>query len=276
MELTPSTILACLEKPPALEKHLGDYPRAAVNIARRTQQFLEISPEVLDVVAVAKDTFEKDVFTVGSDADGLQALQELTRTFHDAMHIINPDDSGFMFYIRRPEEPVAVVSARAGTMSVSFEDDGLYVNGLVSTKADEDWGMIKAGLDGSVIEFVKPDDEEMITTTGQVITFMIAVILIAERFIDVEEAHLPRAERRRLQRVGGAPRRWVTANLTRRASAKNQGDVSSVDWSHRWMVRPHWRNQWYPSLGVHKMKYIHPYIKGPEDKELIVKPVFFK
>lgn len=27
-------------------------------------------------------------------------------------------------------------------------------------------------------------------------------------------------------------------------------------------VRGHWRNQWYPSLGLHRPKFIHPFMKG--------------
>lgn len=42
-------------------------------------------------------------------------------------------------------------------------------------------------------------------------------------------------------------------------------------YSHRFPVRGFWRNQWYPSEGRHKPKWIAPYIKGPADKPLIIK-----
>lgn len=38
----------------------------------------------------------------------------------------------------------------------------------------------------------------------------------------------------------------------------------AVDWSCRWVVSMHKRRQWYPSLGVHKIIFVGPYIKGPE------------
>jgi hypothetical protein len=44
-----------------------------------------------------------------------------------------------------------------------------------------------------------------------------------------------------------------------------------VEWSHRWIVGSHWRNQWYPSKGQHAPKLIEAYVKGPEDKPLIVR-----
>lgn len=53
--------------------------------------------------------------------------------------------------------------------------------------------------------------------------------------------------------------------------AEEDHDPSTVDWSHRWMVSGHWRNQWYPSLGRHQAKYIPAYIKGPQDKPFIAK-----
>jgi hypothetical protein len=46
-----------------------------------------------------------------------------------------------------------------------------------------------------------------------------------------------------------------------------------VDWTHRWLVGGHWRWQPYPSLGpdVRKQIWISPYVKGPEDRPLVVR-----
>lgn len=49
------------------------------------------------------------------------------------------------------------------------------------------------------------------------------------------------------------------------------GEASLVDWSHRWMVTGHWRKQWYAKTEVHRPKWIAPYVKGPDDKPLLVK-----
>lgn len=48
------------------------------------------------------------------------------------------------------------------------------------------------------------------------------------------------------------------------------------EWSHRWIVRQHWRHQWYPSENRHRWRLIPEYIKGPEDKPLIVHDTIFK
>lgn len=49
--------------------------------------------------------------------------------------------------------------------------------------------------------------------------------------------------------------------------AKAQGGTR--DWQHRWPVRMHKVNQWYPSQQRHKVIYRGPYLKGPADKPLI-------
>lgn len=39
-------------------------------------------------------------------------------------------------------------------------------------------------------------------------------------------------------------------------------------WKQRWLVRGHYRAQWYPSLKAHRVIWIAPYLKGPEDAPL--------
>jgi hypothetical protein len=41
-----------------------------------------------------------------------------------------------------------------------------------------------------------------------------------------------------------------------------------VEWSCRWMVRGHWRNQFYRSTGRREPLWITEYVKGPEGKPL--------
>lgn len=64
---------------------------------------------------------------------------------------------------------------------------------------------------------------------------------------------------------------WNASLLLRRtlveASATTDGSTL-IEWSHRWIVSGHWRNQWYPSSGTHELTYILPYVKGPDDKPL--------
>jgi hypothetical protein len=45
--------------------------------------------------------------------------------------------------------------------------------------------------------------------------------------------------------------------------------MSERDYQHQWVVRGHWRQQWYPSRNVHRPIWITPHIKGPEGAPLL-------
>jgi hypothetical protein len=85
-------------------------------------------------------------------------------------------------------------------------------------------------------------------------------------------AYADRAESRRSTRAG-LPADLVIIHLRkRRTEDPNPADNTSVvDWSHRWLVSGHWRNQWLPSRSCHRPQWIDPYVKGPEDRPLILK-----
>lgn len=42
-----------------------------------------------------------------------------------------------------------------------------------------------------------------------------------------------------------------------------------TEWHHQWWVRAHYRAQWYPSQGAHKVIWVAPFLKGPSDKPLL-------
>ncbi len=69
-------------------------------------------------------------------------------------------------------------------------------------------------------------------------------------------------------------REHVTIVRLRRPAAEGQPDVPGehgpVNWTHRWLVGGHWRNQPYKSLGIHRQIWISPYVKGPEELPLVV------
>lgn len=45
-------------------------------------------------------------------------------------------------------------------------------------------------------------------------------------------------------------------------------DITSA-YRHRWMVKGHWRQQWYASLQLNRPVWIAPYLKGPEGAPLL-------
>lgn len=66
--------------------------------------------------------------------------------------------------------------------------------------------------------------------------------------------------------------------LRRAKPSHYEGEEREVEWSHRWMVSGHWRNQPYverdedgEKITVHRQIWIAPYVKGPDGKPLIFK-----
>lgn len=47
---------------------------------------------------------------------------------------------------------------------------------------------------------------------------------------------------------------------------EQRGQETTIEWSHRWLVRGHWRRQFFPKRAAHAPIWIHPHVKGPEDK----------
>jgi hypothetical protein len=81
---------------------------------------------------------------------------------------------------------------------------------------------------------------------------------------------VPRAFAKRA-RVNRMPTEHVTiVRLRRPPQDANPSEPGLVNWTHRWLVGGHWRNQWYSSVGLHRQIWVSPYVKGPQELPLIV------
>lgn len=99
-----------------------------------------------------------------------------------------------------------------------------------------------------------------------------ALIKVLDQRIVVEStAPWPtRQYRRQAERRNLPPVRVLDLRSPQRATVANPS--GGVEWSHRWVVRGHWRRQWYPSVQRHRLIWVDPYVKGPEDAPLDVRP----
>lgn len=85
-----------------------------------------------------------------------------------------------------------------------------------------------------------------------------------------------RATRRRLEKSESPlSRRSIRIVLLRRRVYARHDDMGEerrhIEHMHRWMVSGHWRNQWLRSVQNHRLQWIAPYVKGPEDKPLVIR-----
>ncbi|GFJ79518.1 hypothetical protein Phou_036980 [Phytohabitans houttuyneae] len=92
-------------------------------------------------------------------------------------------------------------------------------------------------------------------------------LLMSQPVASVQEAEFDRAARRRAERQGQPSPRVRVISLRRPASTAS--GHSDREYNHQWIVRGHWRQQWYPARQVHRPLWIAPHVKGPEDKPLL-------
>lgn len=93
---------------------------------------------------------------------------------------------------------------------------------------------------------------------------------LKQALVNTTPGRMSRAVQRQARRQGEVPN--VTIATLRRVRHERQAPhMLDVDWSHRWIVRGHWRQQWYPTLEQHRPVWIAPHVKGPDDKPLVVK-----
>lgn len=107
----------------------------------------------------------------------------------------------------------------------------------------------------------------------QIDRFVKALWTISAQTIAKVETMSSRTSRRDAQRhplpdEGGV--RVITLRQFRSPVPENQ-PVTDVEWKHRWIVSGHWRNQYLPGSGTHRLQWIHPHVKGPEDKPLLIR-----
>jgi len=99
--------------------------------------------------------------------------------------------------------------------------------------------------------------------------------LIRQKIIITERQKIER-QAKRLAARNDIQTEIQVIRLREQVHASEDGDGDGIEWSHRWMVRGHWRDQWYPRKTRHEKIWVNPYVKGPEDKPLIVKNRVFQ
>lgn len=80
-----------------------------------------------------------------------------------------------------------------------------------------------------------------------------------------------RADRASRRRSGIPPEHQPLIRVIQLRAPKHNSqssDHETHDWSCRWMVRGHWRNQPYPKDHAVRPKWIAPYVKGPDEAPL--------
>ena len=125
---------------------------------------------------------------------------------------------------------------------------------------------MKAVLDGEIVSYrdVVADDSSTLRWVG---VLKATWLLMQQSVATVTSVQPDRAARKRIRRSGSEPSLVRVIEL-RRPAHSGSGD-GSREFHHQWIVRGHWRQQWYPARQVHRPVWIAPHIKGPEGAPLL-------
>lgn len=124
---------------------------------------------------------------------------------------------------------------------------------------------------GQVPQFMRPHPVfgGMVTERDPIGLRLQTLFALCRQELPAVERHRPTGrELKQLRRLDMRTNSVSVIMLRRRSDRGNE--ATEVQWSHRWLVRGHWRNQWYSSLKEHRLVYINPHIKGPEDKPFVM------
>lgn len=99
--------------------------------------------------------------------------------------------------------------------------------------------------------------------------------IMGQKITSLTPQHIPKTDLRPAQASLKVQPEVIYVDLRKVVRPKSKQDPDhepqEVLWNHRWIVDGHWRNQYLPSTGSHRLQWIHPFVKGPDDRPLIVK-----
>jgi hypothetical protein len=148
-----------------------------------------------------------------------------------------------------------------------------YVSIITGTRTDKTWGADYASyLLGSTVDV--PVHNNSGSNPG--LSALKLLAFLNSPYVDKTKHGIPRHIRRRAARQNLQAQKHscdsdcvTVVELRQPAFKKFDGPGNGVVFKHRWWVRGHIRAQWIPSRKAHKLIYIAPYLKGPEDAPMI-------
>jgi hypothetical protein len=111
--------------------------------------------------------------------------------------------------------------------------------------------------------------ESFMESVEGIARFMLAGIAwLEQKVLVTDDGHAERHRRKEFNRQTGQDLRFIkVVQLRKNDYGAREHAESDVEWSCRWAVSGHWRNQACgPNHRDRKLCYIMPYVKGPADK----------
>lgn len=93
--------------------------------------------------------------------------------------------------------------------------------------------------------------------------------LMRQRLTMTRTVRPDRASARRIAKTKYVPDQEVRIISLRTPTGDFEVNAEGHEYHHQWIVRGHWRQQWYPSINDHRPVWIAPHIKGPDGAPLL-------
>lgn len=192
-----------------------------------------------------------------------------------------PTAEGFAFLLR-PTPVLLGEDRHPGQLVACFwtrnhPDVALVFGGFAIDEQDERVAVVWYDYhDGETFAEAIIRQRASLTSSARTVASLLG--LLSQRIAVTTHTTMPRSFRRRMKRAQpGAvvpTVRIVHVRMPERESSHDDGH-QRPEWSHRWVVRGFWRNQWMPSKKHHEPRYIASYVKGPADKPLVMKKTLY-
>lgn len=190
-----------------------------------------------------------------------------------------PTDHGFCWFeeplpIRPGSVPLAALSWGLTTTLTADPDppERLVItaygcqprSGTIANLVDMSWVLGETMGDDSFTQ--ETDTHEQRRQTQRVFRYAAAIFaLVEQKILVAAPERVERAAARRLRKAGARrPPAILVVRLRRAVREGDDADGNPRAWTCRWIVRGHWRQQYYPSDRSHRPVFILPHIKGPD------------
>jgi hypothetical protein len=120
-------------------------------------------------------------------------------------------------------------------------------------------------------------DSLEIAPSGQCLWVVAMWRLMQQTLLDIRTETVDRPLRKAARKRNMKRDDVTVIALRKRKRTEGEGPETEIEWSHRWLVRGHWRQQWMgPKNGSPEERYqtpiwIHPHVKGPDDAPFLVR-----
>lgn len=223
---------------------------------------------------------------IAATKDAVRLLDHAAKSLPEDMDLFDmrpQAPSGFLYLGQPMMSGTSEVAAYVWwTMPHTIQNESVLI---VGTMASDGFGMTNWGIKSQTLQSIRAvmatdvdgeihrsesSKDDAITDLRVVIAFN---LLLDQQVVDTEEVQPTRQMRRQASRHHAPldPVILVQLPVRHHAAHSNGNGAVPIDWTHRWIVSGHWRKQWYATTETHRPKWIAPYIKGPDDKPLVVK-----